>query len=113
MQGVVRHANVDAGGGLGAFTDMHRGATGDARGSSANGLTSEFLGDYNMVSATNDLAVAVWNDVRNASDCPAIDAYRQSLAGGPAAPRPAPQQDCAATFGNSDIFSIRVNDPSP
>jgi len=113
MQGVVRHAGIGAGGALDVFSDVHRGAVGDARGSSANGLTSEFLGDYNQVSATNEFAVAVWNDVRNVADCPAIDAYRQFLAGGPAAARPAPQQDCAATFGNSDIFSTRVTDPTP
>jgi hypothetical protein len=31
MQGVVRHADVSASGTLGAFTDLHRGSTGDAR----------------------------------------------------------------------------------
>jgi hypothetical protein len=112
QQGVVRHANF-AGGVLGAFSDMHRAAIGDARGSSANALTAEFLGDYNYVAANNDFAVAVWNDVRNATDCPAIDSYRQFVAGGPAAPRPAPQQNCAPTFGNTDIFSSRITDPTP
>ena len=70
----------------------------------------------------------MWNDVRNAADCPAIDAYRQDLhdeavaTGQPTAeaeePRgeseegedadapvaPAVQQVCPANFGNSDIF---------
>jgi len=127
MEGVVLHANVAAGA-LGAFAQVYRGATGDARASSANGLTSEFLGDYNYVSATNDFAVAVWNDVREAADCPAIDVYRQKIADGTATAsasdpaRPEPQQDCPAplptttgtiAFGNTSIFSARVGDPTP
>jgi hypothetical protein len=55
----------------------------------------------------------VWNDVRNAADCPAIDAWRQSLRSGGQVPRPAPQQDCAPTFGNSDIFGGSFADPTP
>jgi hypothetical protein len=108
MQGVVRHADIDANGTIGAWATLHRGAEGDARGSSANGLTSEFLGDYNFAGATNDAATFVWNDVREASDCPAIDAYRQDLSIG----APEPQQECAPTFGNSSIFSTTVGDPT-
>jgi hypothetical protein len=116
MKGLVRHANL-TGGTLGAFTTVHIGDTGDARGSSTNGLVAEFLGDYDYVAATNDFAVAVWNDVRNAADCPAIDTYRQNLATGTTPnPTPAPQQACPPVggdvFGNSDIFGTRVNDPS-
>jgi hypothetical protein len=55
----------------------------------------------------------VWNDVRRAADCPAIDAWRLSLRTGTSAPRPAPQADCPAPFGNSDIFGAAVTDPTP
>ena len=100
MQGVVRHAT----GALTGWSTLHRGAVGDARGSSANSLTSGFLGDYNSVVATRTFAVATWNDVRNAADCPAIDAWRQSLVDGAPTATPAPGTVCPATFGNSDIF---------
>jgi hypothetical protein len=55
----------------------------------------------------------VWNDARNAADCPAIDAYRMSFQGGPPADAPAPQQDCPAGFGNIDIYGGAWTDPTP
>jgi len=109
FQGVVRHANAD----LTSWTTLHRGAIGDARGSSANSLATEFLGDYNYAVATRDYGAAVWNDARNAAVCPAINAYRQSLVDGSPIARPAPQQDCPATFGNTDIFGGSYADPTP
>ena len=99
LVGVVLHA--DAGG---TFAELHRGATGDPRSSSANSLTSEFLGDYVYAAATRTYGAAVWNDSRNGADCPAIDTYRQALENGQSATAPAVQQQCPATFGNSDIF---------
>jgi hypothetical protein len=116
MLGVVRHANVTlASGAVGAFSTLHRGAVGDGRGSSANGLTSEFLGDYNYAVATREFAAAVWVDSRNAAVCPAINAYRQSLVAGSPIPAPAPNQDCpdvGGFFGNTDIFGGSYADPT-
>jgi hypothetical protein len=117
LVGVVKHADV-AGGALGAFTELHRGAVGDPRGSAQNNLWLEFLGDYVYAIATQTYGAAVWNDTRNAADCPAIDAWR--AAGQAAAENgtdvptaPAPQQACPATFGNSDIFGGSYPDPTP
>jgi hypothetical protein len=109
MQGVVRHADV----GVGNWSTLHRGATGDARGSSANALSSEFLGDYTAIVASNGFATAAWTDVRAAAVCPAINAFRQTLAAGGATAPPAPGTDCPATFGNSDIFGGSFADPTP
>ena len=106
---VTRHANSN----LTGWSTLQRGAVGDARGSSANSLTSEFLGDYNYAVATRDYGAAVWNDTRAAADCPAIDAFRQSLVDGAPSARPAPNSACPATFGNSDIFGGSYADPTP
>ncbi|MHB8658082.1 MAG: hypothetical protein ACYC91_09030 [Solirubrobacteraceae bacterium] len=104
-QGVVREASVGTGGTPGLFADIYRGPAGDARGSSQNGLTAGFLGDYNYLAATRTVGIATFNDVRNATDCPAIDAYRQNLIDGTTPnPTPAPNTVCPATFGNSDIY---------
>jgi hypothetical protein len=114
LLGVVKHADISAVGVPGAFTTLVRGATGDPRGSSQNNLQAEFLGDYVYAVATRTYGAAVWNDVRDAADCPAMDAWRQFLrTDGSVVPRPAPQQDCPATFGNSDIFGGSYADPTP
>lgn len=113
MQGVVLHSDVGAGGTPGAFVTMFRGALGDARGSSQNSMTAEFLGDYNYAAATRQQGIFVWNDVRNAADCPAVDAYRQSIVNGTPIAPPAPNAACPATFGNSDIYGISLADPTP
>jgi hypothetical protein len=141
LVGVVKHADV-AGGSVGAFAEVHRSPGGDPRGSSQNNLAAEFLGDYVYAAATRTYGAAVWNDTRNAADCPAIDTYRQALhdealATGapvadpeeprgeedairgaskdqePAAVAPPVQRDCPGTFGNSDIFGGTYPDPTP
>jgi hypothetical protein len=128
LVGQVLHAKV-SGGAVGDFASAHRGASGDARGSSQNDLAAEFLGDYVYAAATRSYGVSVWNDVRNAADCGPVDRYRQALhdaavatgqqtaeaeeprgesdegedpAAGPVAPDV--QQACPANFGNSDIY---------
>lgn len=142
LVGVVLHADIDEEGTVGDFTEVHRGESGDARGSSQNNLAAEFLGDYVYAAATRDYGAAVWNDVREAADCPAIDEFRQELheeaiaTGAPTAdpeePRgaeeferqhgktqeeepeaPNVQLDCPAEFGNSDIWGIALADPTP
>jgi len=141
LVGVVLHANWPPAT-AGSFTENHRGVTGDARGSSQNDLAAEFLGDYVYSAATNDYSMSVWNDVRDAADCPAIDHYRQLLhneaeeTGQPTAepeePRgaedrrpnakpepeetgpeaPDVQEECEPNFGNSDIFGVSIADPT-
>ncbi len=117
LVGVVKHADI-SGGVLGAFSPLFRSPPGDPRGSSQNNLWLEFLGDYVYAVATDTYGAAVWNDTRNAADCLAIDAWRQAaqnaIANGTAVPaKPAPQQDCDPTFGNSDIFGGSYADPTP
>jgi hypothetical protein len=104
--GVVLHADIGTDGVPTNWTELHRSPPGDPRGSGSDPLnTSELLGDYVYAISTSTYGAAVWNDARDAADCPATDAYRMSLRGGPFAPRPAPQQDCPPTHVNTDIFS--------
>ena len=113
MRSVVRHADVGASGTPGAWSTLFVGAVGDARGSSANSLGGEFLGDYNYAAATRNYGAAIYVDVRNAADCPAVDAYNQSLSTSTPIAKPAPNSDCPGTFGNSDIFGGTFADPTP
>src|SRR6266545_4647032 len=118
LVGVVKHADIGAGGAIGAFSQLHRSPQGDPRGSSQNDLSLEFLGDYVYAVATPTYGAAVWNDTRNAADCPAIDTWRAAaqanVQNGTTVPtKPAPQQSCPGTFGNSDIFGGSYADPTP
>lgn len=111
LVGVMLNAPTGAGT-TGAFSELHRSAPGDPRGSSQNNLEAEFLGDYVYAVATRDYGAAVWNDVRNAADCPAVDAWRMALrTGDTSTTHPAPQQDCPASFGNTDIFGGSYAEP--
>jgi len=112
MNSVVRHAEISGGTPVGWAT-LFNGPIGDARAASANSMTAEFLGDYNYAVATRGFGTAVYVDVRNAADCPAVDAFRQSLVDGSPITAPAPGTDCPATFGNSDIFGGSFADPTP
>jgi hypothetical protein len=118
LVGVIKHADISGSGVLGAWATLHRSPGGDPRGSSQQNLWLEFLGDYVYAVATPSYGAAVWNDVRNAADCPAIDAWRAAaqaaIANDTTVPTaPAPQQACPATFGNSDIFGGSYADPTP
>jgi hypothetical protein len=109
MQPVSRHADVAPGSGVvGPFSDPVRGGSGDARGSSANSLVSEFLGDYNYAVATRDVGITLTNDVSLAADCGAVDKYRAGLV-----PKPQEETECRLNFGNSDIFGVLLPDPTP
>jgi hypothetical protein len=112
LVGQVMRAEVTGGTPTG-WVSVHRGAVGDPRGTSQNGLTAEFLGDYVYAAATNDGVVAVWNDARAVADCPAIDAYRASLYTGSQTLPPNVIAECPAAFGNSDIYGGRWADPTP
>ncbi|MGN6753102.1 MAG: sialidase family protein [Intrasporangium sp.] len=112
LVGEVWHADVTAGA-LTGWASLHRGVVGDPRGSSSNSLTDEFLGDYVYAAATRTGVVGVWNDTRNAAHCRAIDDYRASLyTSSPSSP-PNVLASCPATFGNSDIRSAALTDPTP
>jgi len=114
LAGVILHADVTASGAPGTWSEVHRGApVGDPRASAQNNVALEFLGDYVYADATDDYGVAVWNDVRQAGVCGAVNTWRVqvqatlSLAG-----RPAIQQACPSTFGNTDIWAWSGADPS-
>jgi hypothetical protein len=112
MQGVTRHADVGPGGVLGSFTTLERAQVGDARGTTRT-LNREAIYDYQYAAASRAYGVTVWMDVRNAADCPKVDAYRQSLINGTPIAAPSPLTDCPAQFGNEDIYSGSFTDPTP
>jgi hypothetical protein len=108
MFGVFRSATIGSGGAPGTFVTVNQGQSGDARGSSANSLGFEFIGDYVYTAATPTYGVGIWMDARNAADCPAIDSFRASLYTSSPLPHPNPTTACtgaATNFGNTDIYA--------
>ena len=79
------------------------------------GLPAKTLGDSSRSDGLRrTYGAAVWNDARNAADCPKIDAWRAALqAGSTTATKPSPLTDCSAAFGNSDIYGGAYKDPTP
>jgi hypothetical protein len=112
MQGVARHADVGAGGAVGGFTTLHRGLVGDARGTTRT-LNRELIYDYQFAAAARDYGVVIWMDARDATVCPAVNAYRQSLIDGAPITPPSPLTDCPPQFGNLDNYSGSFLDPTP
>jgi hypothetical protein len=107
LVGVVLHTTVNPDGSPAGWTEVNRGADGDPRASAQNNLVIEFLGDYVYASALGGYGVAVWNDVRNGTPCDAINEWREDMQADPSTfptGRPAVQQECAPTFGDTDIF---------
>ena len=112
LTGVFLHADV-TGGVPGTFSEVFRGPSGDPRGTSQNGLTAEFLGDYVYAAASRTYGTGVWNDASNAATCGAIQAYRDSVETGGSLPAPNVLGTCPANFGNSDILGQTITDPTP
>jgi hypothetical protein len=79
----------------------------DPDAASTNGLTAQFLGDYNGADVGSDGTFwFTWTDTRNGATCPAIDSWRAS---GFTTTRPNIYDSCPAGFGNSDIFVATIS----
>ncbi|SRR5260370_32441001 len=82
---------------------------GDPDGSSTNGLSTQFLGDYTAAVASDHTGYGVWTDTRNETPYAVVDAFRA----GTTSVRPNPDTTCppdatGKLFGNSDIFAAAV-----
>ena len=84
-------------------------ASSNPDGSSYNDLTEQFIGDYIDVVSGPSSSFLVWTDTRNASQCAAVDAYRNAVyAGSKKAVAPNPDIACATRFGDTDTFVALV-----
>ena len=79
----------------------------DPDASSTNGLTGQFLGDYNGADVGSDGTFwFTWTDTGNGATCSAIDSWRAS---GFTTTRPNIYDSCSPAFGNSDIFVATIS----
>ena len=93
---------LDTGSGFGSPVKISA-VPSDPDASSTNGLTAQFLGDYNGADVgSNHTFWFTWTDTRNAATCAAIDTFR---AGGA---HPNIYDSCTTNFGNSDIYVATV-----
>lgn len=92
---------LDTGSGFGAPVKISTSSDPDA--SSTNGLTAQFLGDYNGADiGSNGTFWFTWTDTRDGDPCAAVDAFR---AGGA---HPNIYDSCTTDFGNSDIYVATI-----
>ncbi|HYT80046.1 MAG TPA: sialidase family protein [Actinomycetota bacterium] len=97
--------STDGGASFGAPVKISA-ASSDPDAATTNGLTAQFLGDYNGAAAGSDGSFWFsWTDTRNGATCAAIDAWRAS---GFSTPEPNIYDSCPPDFGNSDIFVAKV-----
>ncbi len=108
--GVVKYdayyvLSSNGGGAFGAPAKISA-ASSDPDASSTNGLTGQFIGDYNGAASSPDGSFWFsWTDTRNGSPCAAIDAWRAS---GFTTTKPNIYDSCPANFGDSDIYVAHV-----
>lgn len=96
---------LDTGSGFGAPVLLSA-IPSDPDAASTNGLTGQFIGDYNGAAASPDGSFWFsWTDTRNGDTCAAIDSWRAS---GFTTTRPNIYDSCPDDFGNSDIFVAHV-----
>lgn len=107
-RGVFLSAPVGASG-PGAWSTEFTSPIGDMRSSyPGHHLDQERVGDYVYAAATRTYGVGLYIDIRNAADCPAIDAWRAAslAAGKDVIPAPFPTTDCPSTWGNMDVRAV-------
>jgi len=110
VQAVARRATT---GDPGSWSTAYRGSVGDARGSAEPNydIAEESFALHLDAVAARDGGTFVWTDVRNAEACAAINTYREAINEGQTPDPPAPAAECAASFGNTDIYATTIGSP--